>query len=142
MREQVTKQLRGAAGHAFDTANVSATLPRESLLEAADLIDRIENALLDLSSMYAATWDRVDGALVMMPDHIPKFESAHRRARIALGKPLIDDEPLIPQTNTNQACPEGRQATALALDIPSSAPLSVTQRNTVHGEQTKVSSEP
>ena len=43
-------------------------------------------ALKDLSDMYAHTWDQVDGALVMLPPSIPRFEAAHKKAQEALAK--------------------------------------------------------
>lgn len=52
--------------------------------------DRLRVALKGLSDMYARTWDRADGALVMMPDSVPRFEQAHRAALIALGEPVYD----------------------------------------------------
>lgn len=42
------------------------------------------SALIELSSMYARTWDRADGALVMMPDGIARFEAAHAAAQAAI----------------------------------------------------------
>lgn len=51
----------------------------------------LRRALEGLESMYARTWDRVDGSLVMFPDSIPLFEEAHRNARVALGIPLVGD---------------------------------------------------
>jgi hypothetical protein len=64
-------------------------------LAAQDEILRLRTALAGLEAMYVYTWDRVDGALVMMPDAIPKFEAAHKAARVALGIHLIeiDEEP-------------------------------------------------
>lgn len=55
-------------------------------------IARLRAALKGLSDMYARTWDRVDGALVMMPDRVSLFEEAHRQAFIALGDPVYDVE--------------------------------------------------
>lgn len=43
-------------------------------------------ALKALSAMYAATWDRVDGDLVMMGETVDKFEIAHQQAAAALAK--------------------------------------------------------
>lgn len=60
--------------------------------EAADQIQNLEEALADLESMYARTWDQVDGALVMMPNSIPLFEAAHKKARAALGIPFVEIE--------------------------------------------------
>lgn len=63
--------------------------------EIAELRARVaglESALKDLSDMYGSTWDRVDGALVMMDAGIERFEKAHAAARIALGVPLAGDQ--------------------------------------------------
>lgn len=60
--------------------------------DAADEVEKLRAALKGLSDMYAQTWDRVDGALVMMPETVSQFEAAHKKARIALGEPLIGDE--------------------------------------------------
>lgn len=43
-------------------------------------------ALKKLSDMYASTWDRVDGALMMMGDGIERFEAAHQASRDAITK--------------------------------------------------------
>lgn len=40
--------------------------------------------LTDLSNMYASTWDRVDGALVMMDSGISRFEKAHYAAQLVI----------------------------------------------------------
>jgi hypothetical protein len=61
-------------------------------VEAGKRIEALESALAGLESMYAHTWDRVDGALVMMPPSIEKFEAAHKKAREVLGIPLIEVE--------------------------------------------------
>lgn len=61
----------------------------------------LRHALEGLERMYARTWDRVDGALVMFPDNIPQFEEAHRKARVALGMPLVGDL-------DSDSAPEGR----------------------------------
>lgn len=53
--------------------------------------ERLQKALRGLTGMYARTWDRVDGALVMMPDSIPLFEKAHMNAMNALGHLLSID---------------------------------------------------
>lgn len=49
-------------------------------------------ALTELSNMYASTWDRVDGALMMMGNGVERFEKAHHAAEVALhiatGRPL------------------------------------------------------
>lgn len=47
---------------------------------------RLLAALKELSAMYASTWDRVDGALVMMPPGIARFEKAHQMAQDAIAK--------------------------------------------------------
>lgn len=41
-------------------------------------------ALKELSNMYASTWDRVDGALMIMDSGVDRFEAAHDKAREAL----------------------------------------------------------
>jgi hypothetical protein len=79
-----------------EQAGVLATAWRiapEDVDAQAEII-RLRAALAGLESMYAATWDRVDGALVMMPPSITRFEAAHKKAREALGIYLveIDDE--------------------------------------------------
>lgn len=43
-------------------------------------------ALKALSAMYAHTWDRVDGVLVMLQGSVERFEDAHSAAREALSK--------------------------------------------------------
>lgn len=43
-------------------------------------------ALKELSAMYASTWDRVGGDLVMMGGGIERFEAAHQVARDAIAK--------------------------------------------------------
>lgn len=65
--------------------------PLDLAEEAANEIERLQEALQGLSDMYARTWDRVDGALVMMPDSVARFEAAHKKASIALGQ--SQDEP-------------------------------------------------
>lgn len=61
-----------------------------------DDYERLRDALRGLSNMYSRTWDRVDGALMMMPDNIERFEKAHAAAQSALGEPVDGDahEPL------------------------------------------------
>lgn len=54
------------------------------IVHAANNHDALVNALTALSDMYAATWDRVDGSLVLMPDNVSRFEAAHEAARAAL----------------------------------------------------------
>lgn len=58
----------------------------------ADRLELLTEALSDLSDMYAHVWDRVDGALVMLPQSIKRFERAHAKARIALRRPLEHDK--------------------------------------------------
>ncbi len=41
-------------------------------------------ALKELSAMYAHTWDRADGALVMMDSGVVRFEEAHSKASQAI----------------------------------------------------------
>lgn len=57
---------------------------KEALSEKVNSHDALVAALRGLSDMYAKTWDRVDGALVLMPDNIELFERAHEAARAAL----------------------------------------------------------
>ena len=72
--------------------NYSSKTPTGELIrEAADALaaqrERIavlEGALNGLVNMYANTWDRVDGALVMMDTGVERFEKAHEAARAAL----------------------------------------------------------
>ena len=59
----------------------------------SDLVLRLErergeliSALRKLSAMYASTWDRVDGSLVMMGEGVKRFEAAHEQARALLTK--------------------------------------------------------
>jgi hypothetical protein len=59
------------------------TLANARLIAAApDLLE----ALAELSAMYAHTWDRVDGALVMLHSGVTRFEAAHAKAAAALEK--------------------------------------------------------
>ncbi len=53
-------------------------------------IEQLRAALKGLSDMYARTWDRVDGALVMMPETIDRFEAAHEKASVALGESPVE----------------------------------------------------
>jgi hypothetical protein len=55
-------------------------------------IAELEAALRGLSDMYSHAWDLVAGGLVMQPPSIPRFEEAHRVARIALGHPFVGDD--------------------------------------------------
>jgi hypothetical protein len=55
-------------------------------IEANEEIVKLRAALRALSDMYARTWDRTDGALIMMGDGVEKFERAHELARRALGE--------------------------------------------------------
>lgn len=47
-------------------------------------IAELEKALRELDGLYTSVWDRVDGALVLFPDSIPRFEVAHEKAQRAL----------------------------------------------------------
>src|SRR6185369_12656128 len=49
-------------------------------------------ALEELDNMYAHAWALVDGGLMLMQGSIPRFESAHKKARIALGVPLLSED--------------------------------------------------
>ena len=42
--------------------------------------------------MYSHAWDRVDGALVMMPASVKRFEDAHAKASAALAAAKPDEE--------------------------------------------------
>lgn len=46
--------------------------------------DELLKALKDLSSMYARTWDLVDGGLTMMGESVPLFEKRHKAASAAI----------------------------------------------------------
>ncbi|WP_093305961.1 hypothetical protein ABL840_08950 [Variovorax sp. NFACC27] len=46
--------------------------------------DELLKALKDLSSMYAQTWDLVDGGLTMMGESVPLFEKRHKAASAAI----------------------------------------------------------
>ena len=46
--------------------------------------ERVADALRNLSGFYARIWDRVDGAIFLMPDRIPEFEDAQAEANAAL----------------------------------------------------------
>lgn len=59
--------------------------------DAIEIIERLRDALAGLSDMYAHAWDRADGALVMMPESVKRFEAAHEKARAALGRQFVDD---------------------------------------------------
>lgn len=63
------------------------------LYVALEDYDQLKKALQGLEAMYAKTWDRVDGALVMMPEALERFEAAHSAARLALGQLLDGDAP-------------------------------------------------
>lgn len=52
--------------------------------------EAIEKAAVALDSIYARIWDRVDGALVLFPDSIPRFEEASRHLKEALAIPKED----------------------------------------------------
>ncbi len=43
-------------------------------------------ALRELSTMYAHTWDKANGDLLMMKNSIPRFEAAHAKAVEAIEK--------------------------------------------------------
>lgn len=47
-------------------------------------IQELEKALRAMSDMYGYVWDRVDGALVCMPENIKRFDAAHEQAQRAL----------------------------------------------------------
>lgn len=51
-------------------------------------IESLRTALHGLARIYSDAWDRVGGGLVILD--IPRFEEAHKAARIALGTPLFD----------------------------------------------------
>lgn len=53
---------------------------RDALARQNKQIATLRAALKGLSDMYARIWDRVDGALVLMPDSIDKFEAAQAKA--------------------------------------------------------------
>lgn len=40
----------------------------------------LREALKELTDLYSHIWDRVDGAFVLMPASIPRFEKAHAKA--------------------------------------------------------------
>lgn len=68
--------------------------------------EELEQALRGLSDMYANTWDRVDGALMMPPEGGERFEAAHKAARKALGIELLEigvDGELIPEHSTAES---------------------------------------
>ena len=41
-------------------------------------------ALKGLSAMYAQTWDRVDGCLLMLPESVERFEAVHAKAEAVI----------------------------------------------------------
>ncbi len=47
-------------------------------------IGEVVAALQELSDMYAHTWDRVGGGLLMLDNGVARFEKAHARAENAL----------------------------------------------------------
>ena len=63
-----------ARAYSFADAHLMAASP--DLLAAAEA----------LANMYASIWDRVDGALVLMPGSIDRFEAAQENVRKAIQK--------------------------------------------------------
>jgi hypothetical protein len=68
----------------------------EILTQSAELaalraqVDGLRAALKGLYDMYTHAWDLADGSgLVMLADSIPRFESAHSAAHLALGYPPL-----------------------------------------------------
>lgn len=63
-----------------------AEIPLVCPISRKELLALIEGAeaLRGLSSMYAQTWDRVDGALILLPSGVDRFEKAHADASNAL----------------------------------------------------------
>ena len=61
-------------------------LLRAELKHAKELNAELVRALEELSAMYGHSWDRSDGALMMMGSSIPRFEAAHDKARAVLAK--------------------------------------------------------
>ena len=57
-------------------------------------VEKLRSALKGLSDMYALTWDRVDGGLMMMDSGVERFEKAHQAAYEILNPdaPLITDD--------------------------------------------------
>lgn len=57
-------------------------------------VDDMRSALKGLSDMYAWTWDKVDGGLMMSSSGVERFEKAHQRAYEVLypDRPLITDD--------------------------------------------------
>lgn len=89
-----------------------------SKMELCDEVDTLRAALQGLCDMYARTWDRVDGALVMMPDNIERFEKAHAAAQFALtGKEVNGDASEPPE----QRGFVSDELFAIARDCPMSA---------------------
>jgi hypothetical protein len=73
-------------------ARAYARADAEFIAKAVNNHDALVSALTELSKMYANTWDRVDGGLMMMGNTIDRFERAHDTAHRLLctikGEPL------------------------------------------------------
>lgn len=82
--EELLKWRRGETG--------LTRTPTATELGLLQEVERLREALQGLSDMYARTWDRVDGALLMMPESVARFEAAHRKAFVALGDPRAELE--------------------------------------------------
>lgn len=82
LQDRVKKQRAAEAELATwkDAALTAAAgiIERDSELEEARKgADHRLAALKEISAMYANTWDRIDGALIMMGDGVDRFEEAH-----------------------------------------------------------------
>lgn len=75
LKEQIHQRRENPSG-SFITLTANEM---NALVECAE-------ALKELSGMYASTWDRVDGALLMTDSGVTRFESAHQKARNAINK--------------------------------------------------------
>lgn len=59
------------------------------LKEAATEIEKHLAALRQVDELYSHAWDRTDGGLSMFGSSVPKFETAHKAVREALGIKLL-----------------------------------------------------
>lgn len=62
--------------------------PRADIVAIAKQRDELLKALKGLADLYAQTWDRSDGALVMLGSSVERFEKAHAEASAAIAKAM------------------------------------------------------
>lgn len=106
----VSAASRRASARIHATAAITAYLAQAEkegwvMVRGAE-VDGLRSALKGLSDMYAWTWDKVDGGLMMSSSGVERFEKAHQRAYEVLypDRPLISEDDDEAAQNGGEPC--------------------------------------